>query len=482
MFVAGCLFALALSPPEEPGPAASESAPEPAPAEPEPAEPEPEPESAEPKNDTASADLERRLEALERRVAELERENEELRATHRAEVDRLLPMSGRIGGYVDVGAFWAAGNGVGFRPDIGNQEFPEFDAIPGNWVFLGDPLSTMVNSRGEAADLSGSRALRFDSLDSGGGFNFVANALNLRLDATFGEQFAVEGLVDFVPRTRDVTTNGVALGDFIDVKLASVRWIAPTEAFDLDVYLGKIDSVVGQEYQHQESPQRLTVTPSLTCRYTCGRAVGLAMRFGFFRRVLQLNVSATNGANTVEHFGFHGELDQNQFKTVSGRLAFRIPVDAVTLRLAGSGSFGAQDLQPRDDVYQRLYGFDVGFEWRDLALVWELASVRAEGQTNPGGVQCDVHPCLESMSTYGLVSYRVLAWLVPYFRAEYRDAVHRYGTQFAYVTQGVRLTPGVNLPVTPHVTIKAEYAANLEVGRIPSFANDVFTSSVVGYF
>jgi hypothetical protein len=441
----------------------------------------PDPEPVEHESET-KPDLEARLDALESRVTELERENQELRQTHRDEVDRLSPISGRVGGYVDVGAFWAAGNGVGFRPDFGNQNFPELDEIPGSWVFMGDPLSTMVNSRGEAADLSGSRALRFDSLDSGGGFSFTANALNLRLDATLGDQFAVEGLVDFVPRTRDVATDGVALGDFIDVKLASVRWMAPTKAIDLDVYVGKIDSVVGQEYQTQESPQRLTVTPSLACRYTCGRAVGMSMRFGFFQRALQLNLAATNGGNTVEHFGFHGELDQNDFKTLSGRMAFRIPVDVVTLRFAASGSFGAQDLQPRNDNYQWLYGFDFSFEWRDLALVWEVVSADANGQTTEGGVSCDVHPCLDSLSTYGMASYRVLAWLVPYFRAEYRDATHWQGTQFAYLTEAIRLTPGVNFPVTQHVTVKAEYVVNLERGRVPTFANDVFTSSVVGYF
>ena len=55
--------------------------------------------------------------------------------------------------FVDVGAFSVGGDGSGIRTDIGHVYFPQYAGhIAGQWVFMGDPLSTAINSIGEPSD------------------------------------------------------------------------------------------------------------------------------------------------------------------------------------------------------------------------------------------------------------------------------------------------------------------------------------------
>src|SRR4029450_15610 len=88
----------------------------------------------------------------------------------------LLPLAGKVTGYLDFGLFATTGDGSGIRRerDFGDPIFPEFEGIPPpGWVFLGDPLSTAVNSRGEPADTGVSRQLAFDSINSQGPTSFM---------------------------------------------------------------------------------------------------------------------------------------------------------------------------------------------------------------------------------------------------------------------------------------------------------------------
>ncbi|MCA9659206.1 MAG: hypothetical protein KC486_12745, partial [Myxococcales bacterium] len=229
---------------------------------------------AAPRPDRMSA-LEARLDALEAENAELRGEVEYLREDHDSldqRVARILPLTGRLGGYIDFGYFYVGGDGSGVRPDTGYQYFPEHQGvIPDSWVFMGDPLSTMINSRGDPADTGESRQVTFDGVDSRGKSSFIVNALNLNVFAGIGKYAAVEGLFDLVPRGRDAANpDGLFLGDYLDVKLAYLRVSPPTKRLDLDIMAGKINPVFGYEYRIQEAPDRLTVTPSLICRYTCG--------------------------------------------------------------------------------------------------------------------------------------------------------------------------------------------------------------------
>ncbi len=416
-------------------------------------------------------------EALERRIDAIEEQQRQ----DRAHIDRMLPLSGRLGGYLDIGFFYVSGDGSGIRPDLGHRVFPEYqDVVPDSWVFMGDPLSTQINSRGDPADTSESRAVLLDSVDSQGRSSFIANALNLDLVSGIGDNIVVEGMVDFIGRNRDISSpDGVFLGDYVNVKLAYVNYIVPTRRLDLDLYAGKFDSVVGYEYRVQESPDRTTVTPSLLCRYTCGRPVGLKGRAKFLpNRSLIVALSMTNGSTFREGFGMANEVDTNDWKTLAGRLSYRFPVGA-GLEIGASGQYGAQDLQPSDDVHQWQHGFDLHLDVRGVELTGEFIRGRVRGDTAEGEATCGLAPCLRFTAAYGLLGYRALNWLMPYVRVDWRDAVHLRGASFVYVSNLVRFTPGARFDLGTHIAVKLEYTHNRELGRIPQFANDTLTSSLV---
>ncbi len=434
-----------------------------------------------------------RLDRLERRLRTLERENRDLRdevTTLREDqdevserVDRVMPLTGRVGGYLDFGFFHAMGDGSGVRPDIGYQRFPEYEGVvPDSWVFMGDPLSTMINSRGEAADTGASRALTFDSVNSQGKSSFILNAFNLNLLAGIGKGVSIEGLIDFVPRSRNVSdpdASRFALGDFIDVKLGYLRWQVPVKRLDFDLYAGKIDPPFGYEYRIQESPTRIGVTPSLLCRYTCGRPLGVKARLRFLpRRSLIFAMSVSNGSSFSEHFGFANEIDSNNFKTVMGRLSYVIPVGA-GLEIGASGSVGAQDFQTRELVIQKQYGFDLHMEVKGLDLTGEYVQGKVDGDSEPGGVRCGIAPCLDFKGAYGMLGYRALNWFMPFARVDWRQAVHQSGASFVYNSNTLRITPGLRFEVGTNVIIKLEYTVNRELGRIAGIRNDVITSSLV---
>jgi hypothetical protein len=152
------------------------------------------------------------------------------------------------------------------------------------------------------------------------------------------------------------------------------------------------------------------------------------------------------------------------------------------LELGGSGSFGAQDLQAADDVHHWQAGADAHLDWRGLEVTGEFVKGRARGRSAAGEPPCGVAPCLRYMGAYGLVGYRVLNWLMPFARVDWRDALHEHGADFVYVSQLVRFTPGLRFETGEHVIVKLEYTLNRELGRIPQFDNDIVTSSLVAHF
>ncbi len=401
-------------------------------------------------------------------------------AQTKEQVKQLLPLTGRISGYLDFGFFRVSGNGSGIRPDLGNTVFPEYAGkVPGSWVFMGDPLSTAINARGEPADTDGSRAVTFDPVHNGGKSSFIVNTLDVGLFAGIGSDLVVQALIDLVPRARDVSNpDGLFLGDYLDVKLAYVEWRVPLEAWKLSLFAGKFDSTLGYEYRVEEAPDRISVTPSLICRYTCGRPLGLKARARFLGEALVVNVAVSNGSNFWEGFPFYDEIDTNDVKTVSGRLSYRLPLGA-GLEIGGSGAIGAQDLQADDSVLQWHAGADLHLDWNDLDLAAEYVKGKAEGKTDAAGPACDVAPCLDYQGAYGLVGWRATNWLMPYARVDWRDATHRSGASFVYISQLLRVTGGVRLELGTAVIVKAEYTLNRELGRIPQFDDDVFTSSLV---
>jgi hypothetical protein len=430
-------------------------------------------------------DLERRLKELEESNARMREELDKLTEDQgfvEQRVEKLMPLSGRISGYLDVGFFYVGGDGSGIRTDVGNEHFPEYaGVVTGPWVFYGDPLSTAINSRGDPAETGESRAVVFDAVDNGGQASFVVNALNLSLFAGIGERLTLNSSIDFVPRGRDVSIageGGVSLGDYVDVKLAYAEYIVPVESFKLSLYAGKFDSVLGFEYRSREATDRLGVTPSLLCRYTCGAPLGLKARAQLFDEAVIVNVAVTNGSHGTEGFPFYEEIDSNAFKTAAMRISSRAPVGA-GLEVGASGSIGAQDLQTDNSAYHWHYGVDAHLDWHDVLITAEFLQGRVVGVSEPGQPPCNVAPCLRYKGAYGQVGYRWLNWLTPYARVDFRDALHQSGGSFVYISELLRVTGGLRFELGESVIIKAEYTVNRELGRAPQFPNDVFTSSMI---
>jgi hypothetical protein len=304
----------------------------------------------------------------------------------------------------------------------------------------------------------------------------------LALFAGIGETGQLNASIDFVPRARDVSDPaGLFVGDYIDLKLAYGEWRPRINAFDLTLQAGKFDSVLGYEYRSIESPDRIGVTPSLICRYTCGRPTGLKARARFLDEAFIINVAVTNGSHFSEGFPFSSETDTNQMKTAAGRVSYKV---ANKVELGVSGAWGAQDFQEANDVYQWHEGADVHGEIKDLEFTAEIVHGRARGKTTPNQpamteVDCDIAPCLKYTGAYGQLAYRLTNTFVPYGRVDWRDAYHYSGASFVYISELMRVTVGLRAEIGTRVIAKLEATKNRELGDIPQFPNDVLTSSLV---
>ena len=417
--------------------------------------------------------------ALRDRVDALESDVEDL---HK-QVTSLSALRARLAGYLDVGWFYVTGDGSGLRTDPAAIYYPQYSyAAP--WIFLGDPLSVAVNSRGEPATTGPSRAIRLNAIDSQGP-SFLVNTAALDFVAGIHDDLSVTTFVDFLPRGREVSDpNGLFLGDYLDVKLAYAEWKPAAGSVDLALQAGKFDSIVGYEYRVQEAPDRTTVTPSLLCRYVCGHPIGLKARAQFHDRRLITNVAVTTGSNMSEGFGFADEADHNKLPTGSIRVSYRVGDDPHELELGVSGAYGAQDQQADASVRQWHAGVDVHGELGDLEYAAEGVWGHAPGKTSAtaGDAVCDLAPCLKYKAAYGLVAWRATNTWIPYLRVDWRDALHQYGADFVYVSKLARATVGVRAEIGDAVIVKAEYTYNRELGDIPQFPDDIFTTSLVVKF
>jgi hypothetical protein len=400
-------------------------------------------------------------------------------------------LSVKFFGTLDLGFFSVEGDGSGVRPDYGGQ-IAWARPLLRSWVLVGDPLSTTINSRGDVADTGASRAIQYNPIHALGHPGFLLNAFSLGLRASYDDAWVLNVLVDFLPRDRDVSRPGAGLGDFFDLKLAYLRYQLDTRGVTWLFFAGKIDSLLGVEYRAQEAADRLTVTPSLICRYTCGRPVGLKVHARLLEEALELSLALTNGSSQVEFFPFSNELDFNLGKTLSGRVLVRLPV-ADGLELSVSGSFGTQDRQRDDTVLQGHVGGAAVFSWGDLRVTGEFVTGRANGVPGLTGTQCGFGelpavvvasetPCLEYRGAYGLVSYRFLGKVRPYLRVDWRQARMRKAQDYAYDSNGLRITPGVRVDLGPNLVLKAEYSFNRELPPFTDFHDDVFTSSLLVVF
>lgn len=376
----------------------------------------------------------------------------------------------RIKGYVDTGFFVPSGAGTGFVLDAAGAHTARFPGAAA--VFLGDPLTTAVNSRGEPADAGVLPILPTDAIRSGGNSSFIFNELNLDIFGELTDEASLVTSVDLIPRRG----GGGDTGDVLDVDFGYLHW-RPTADPELVVQAGKIPPVFGREWRVQESPDRTEVTPSLIHRYLGGHPVGVRGRRRFLGprdHVWSVSLALANGNSHVEQFLPSDEIDSNSGKTVSGRLARRaeklggvgrVEVGLSAERGAPSGNSGGAGKQ-----WQA--GADLWVERGDLELTAEY--VRG---VSPGAAQGSILS-LVFEGYFVLVIYRLTNVVTPYLRWESHTATAT-SARIALLSDSRRLTGGLRLELAPGWLFKGEYVINLERGPVPAITNDTATTSLV---
>ncbi|MFZ5470979.1 MAG: outer membrane beta-barrel protein [Myxococcota bacterium] len=414
-------------------------------------------------------------EPLEERVARLEEENrrlaealQEARRPRPANAAHLVAgeLKVRLTGYVDAGFFKAGGDGVAYALDAGKRNHPEYSDIP--WVFDGDPWANPVNSQGDSADLGLDRTniARFDPIRSQGRPSFILNMVNLGLVGSHGGEFLVEASLNIEPRQGLLGSTG----DFVDVDLAYVEWIA-SRKHDLHFFAGKFESIFGIEYRGRKAPDRYGVTPSIISRYTSGTPTGVKARFSPWTGPVTLNLALTNGGMFTERFAhFFNEIDKNAFKTATGRLSYTLPLPFF-LEVGASGQYGAQDGQPDENVPQWMFGFDAKLAVGDVIVRGEYLRTRAQG----GGLS--EAPVLRAEGFYVDASYQFLPWFGVLARVDHRNAFLLAETNL-YLTNVSRVTAGLRFDINFHLIAKVEYLRVQEMSG-PELDDDVFTSSLI---
>jgi hypothetical protein len=388
-------------------------------------------------------------------------------------------------GYVDFGYFAPIGNGgAGWIRDSGNVVFPQYS--PYSWVFLGDILGTPVNSRGEVASLGNAPGInRFDSVNSAGAGGFIVNEINLRPRYQLADNAILRASVNFIPRTG----SDFALGDFIEADQAELEYM-PTSDGKTSIFIGKTMPVFGIEYKDRRSDQRFGITPSLIGRYTDGPQLGIKVRSKLLNDWLVLAGAVSNGSSTTEQFHFYSEVDQNWGKTLSGRAAIALPVGHLLrnedkLEIGLSGEWGPQDRATDDGGKIWFEGLDVQYLNANFTFKGQLMRGGAPGLPDAGA---NVYGLKLHTSGFAEADWMVLPFLGLMGRVANRDAIVTLGDPAQssgqsqtriYITKQIQYTVGARVVFNPHIIAKVEYLHNQEYGGVPSFRDDIFTSSLV---
>jgi hypothetical protein len=379
-------------------------------------------------------------------------------------------------GYVDFGYFAPIGNdGVGWIRDAGNTNFGQYSNY--SWVFLGDILATAVNSRGEVASLGNAPGINsFDSVASAGAGGFIVNEINLRPRYQLADNAIMRASINFVPRTG----SDFALGDFVEADQAELEYL-PTKDGKTSIFVGKTMGVFGIEYKERRSDQRFGITPSLIGRYTDGPILGVKVRSKLLNDWFILAGSVSNGSTTTEQFHFYSEIDQNWGKTLAGRAAINIPIGRLLrnddrIEIGLSGEWGPQDRAADDNGKIWFEGLDLQYLNANVAFKVQVMRGGAPGlpDATQGVYGLRLHP-----SGYAELDWQVLPQLGLMVRGALRDAIVTLGTDRIYITKEIQYTVGARVVFNPHVIAKLEYNHNQEYDGVPSFQDDIFTSSLV---
>jgi hypothetical protein len=412
----------------------------------------------------APADLAADIDDLYERQHALERAQRKDDAT-REQVKSLLPVLRFITAFVDVGAFAVAGDGSGIRSDIGHIYFPKYAGrVGGEWVFMGDPLSTAVNARGEPSDTANSRSIDRDTINSHGRPSVLVNSLGIGLTKAVRRDVVLRALAELLPRPGQ---------DRVSVEIAAVD-LRPYDDRNVTISIGKVDSVLGVEYRDQDPNRRLSVTPSLINRYLSGRPLGVRAQYETDHA--NLSAALTNGDSFQTQFEAKDELKSNRLPTLSLHAQVRLHGIGDGLEAGVSFALGPQDRQTSVDVLQWHTGVDARLHAGPWTATAEYVQGAKQGQTEM--LPCDVTECLRYKGAY-LLADRRIGRLRPYIRLDWRSAVHTSGTAFVYESHVWRSTLGVQWAVTSKILAKAEYVINRELDGIPQFPDDILTTSLV---
>lgn len=416
-------------------------------------------------------------EDLAQRIEELRRELQRKELEQRRNASRLS-----VNGYADIGFFAPLGNGgVGWVQDIGNRQYPEYNTF--GWTFVGDILGTAVNTRGEPADLGNTPGLvRHDSIDSDGAGGVLVNEINLRVGYQIAERALLRTSINFVPRSG---RTDFSLGDLTDVDLAEVEYLLTADG-TTSVFAGKTLPVFGIEYKDRKSHQRFGVTPSPVHRYTSGSQLGLKVRSALWNGKILLAAAASNNSSVTEPFHFHGEIDKNWGKTLSGRAALSLPMigamEGDRLELGASGLWGPQDRATDNGGKTIFWGFDLQYLSADYALKAQAMKGSSKGRPEEQVWNLDL-----DWSGYVELDWQALSFLGAMARAGLRRAVvmlelDPMSMDRVYVTRNMQFTAALRVVFNPHALLKLEYVHNREYGRTEQIDNDVATSSLVLHF
>jgi hypothetical protein len=246
--------------------------------------------------------------------------------------------------------------------------------------------------------------------------------------------------------------------------------------------------VFGIEYKERRSDERFGITPSLIGRYTDGPVLGVKIRSKLFNDLLILAGSVTNGSTTTEQFHFYSEIDQNWGKTLTGRAAINIPVGHLLrnndrLEIGLSGEWGPQDRATDDNGKIWFEGLDLQYLNANFAVKAQVMQGGAPGE--PDAAQ-NVYGLKLRPSGYAEFDWQILPQFGFMARGALRNAIVTLGNPSLstsetriYITKEIQYTAGVRVVFNSHIVAKLEYNHNQEYGGVPSFLDDIFTSSLV---
>ncbi len=385
----------------------------------------------------------------------------------------------QINGYVDLGFAHAQGNGT---------SYPAADTrLPADYGV--DTFAPAVNSRGDVA-----------STDAGGRFvnGFLPHSVGIGGRASplintvdFDFRYSVPAApLSFFSRLQILprfSSNGDQTQTLLEQAFA--RWV-PFESQEMQLSLGKFDSVVGIEYLDNQANIRTGITPSLLARYTTGQSLGAK---AFYRvqipvlwSALSLNVAATTSGSFVDSLQ-PPDVSQTGVPVGSGRLGYELNLPRVQMKLGASGVYGPRNDQSERNVRQRILAGDARLALFGVYLNAEYVRVdedEGQGVKVTGLGTFPVASGFHERGYYAQLAYALALEAGPLRKVTIYARYERRHAWFQGYTPLLvdRATAGLRIDLWEALIIKGEILINREREGSPSVPNNVQTLSVVYSF